>query len=227
MQDDTHIADEVAALHARVDALAEDVSALSQAILHLQASERPTSPPTVTERSRDQSFPKDALWAATDEIAQRAAAQGVRGLVSYAGCYTADGGAHGREYRWEREQTAERLLGQDDEMVARVLAALGNKQRLALLKAILAQPGTATELVDRLGLSSSGVAYHHLNTLVAAGLIRSTDHGQFAFVGHQGPAFLVLLSGVWQMLYTRYGTGVWGDEQAAKAAGDATSPLVG
>lgn len=171
-------------------------------------------------------FPREALWNATAHLARRAEAIGAAGVVTYAGAYRSPAGKG--EYRWNRpEQTAEELLGQDDSAVARVLAALGHPQRLALLKAILARPGSAAELIERVGLTSTGQIYHHLNTLQAAGLIRPGENRQFAFVGHQAPAFLMLLTGVWSMLYTGYGTGTWDGDQQTTALPEQEAPSSG
>lgn len=200
-------------LRGTVADLAGEVGALSRAVGELLGRAGDKS-------ARERPFPKEALWQATAHLARRAEELGARGVVNFAGCYT---GEDAREYRWLREKRAEELLAQDDELVGRVLAALGHKQRLALLKAILEQPATAGELLERLGLTSVGQAYHHLNTLLAAGLIRQGERGQFAFVGHQAPAFLTLLAGVWGMLGTQYGTGRWGEggEPAAPPERDA------
>ncbi len=163
-------------------------------------------------------FRKEALWNATAHLARRAEEIGAAGVVTYAGSYRSPAGRG--EYRWNRpEQPVEELLGQADAAVARVLAALGNPQRLALLKAVLERPGSAAELIERVGLTSTGQTYHHLNTLQAAGLIRSGERRQFAFVGHQAPAFLMLLAGVWSMLYTGYGTGAWEEGADSHATG--------
>lgn len=213
---------ELAELRGVVAALSAEVGALARAVKELPGPGKEVARGTVRdEPAGDPPFPRAALWQATEHLAARAAELRASGLVTFAGCYT---GADAREYRWKREKIAEELLAQDDEIVARVLAALGHKQRLALLKAILERPAPASELIERLGLTSTGQAYHHLNTLAAAGLIRQGERGQFAFVGHQAPAFLTLLAGVWGMLGTRYGTGTWGEESDPAAPGDRDGP---
>lgn len=200
-------------LRVEFDALSEQVQTLSARLDTLTGVATPTAPRPVSGRAP---FQREALWRETEHLSQRAAERGVRGIVAFAGSY-AEAGA--REYRWQREKSAEDLLAQDDEAVARALSALGHRQRLSLLKAILEQPATATELIERLGLSSTGQAYHHLNTLQAAGLIRQGERGRFEFVGHQAGAFLTLLAGVWGMLGTQYGTGTW--ESADRTTGSA------
>lgn len=202
---------DIEALRAQIEGLTTEVRALSVTVAAMRGRDtpRPTQGRPTANYVQGSPFPREELWRATEQVAERAAALGVRGLAMYAGCYT---GADAREYRWKLQRTADELLEQDDDLAARALAVLGNKQRLALLKAVLAQPGSAADLVERTGLTSPGQAYHHLNTLAAAGLIHSEERGQFAFVGHQAPAFLMLLTGVWDMLHSRYGTGTWAED---------------
>lgn len=81
---------------------------------------------------------------------------------------------------WSTGTTVEALLAQDGDDLARVLAAIGHRQRLAIVQAMLAGPKTAAELGSTLGLGTSGAVYHHLNVLTAAGLVRQTTRGIFA-----------------------------------------------
>lgn len=141
------------------------------------------------------------------ELAGRARSRGAAGLLTHYGYY----GSGDREYYWAAdERAAEELLRQDDERVGRVLAALGNRQRLALLKAILERPASAAELVERLGMGTTGQVYHHLNVLQAADLLDQEERGRFAVKGHRAPAFLLLLAGVWELLDPHFSSGTWG-----------------
>lgn len=72
------------------------------------------------------------------------------------------------------------VMNEDSEQIARLLAAIGHRQRLAILKAILTKPRSASELVSDLRLGTSGAAYHHLNVLQAAGLVVQEDRGMFS-----------------------------------------------
>lgn len=81
---------------------------------------------------------------------------------------------------WSAGVAVEELVGQEADDLARVLAAIGHRQRLAIVQAMLAGPTTAADLGASLGLGTSGAVYHHLNVLAAAGLVRQTTRGIFA-----------------------------------------------
>lgn len=155
-----------------------------------------------------------ALDPRAQELARRAAASNTAGLLTYYGYF----GSGDRAYYWAaHERTAEELLGQDNEQVGRTLAALGNRQRLALLKALLEQPASAAELVERLEMGTTGQVYHHLNVLQAADLLQQEERGRFAFKGHRIPAFLLLLAGVQELVDPPFSSGTWGgDEREAR-----------
>lgn len=101
-----------------------------------------------------------------------------------------------REYRWDLEIPALSLFAIDDELVARMLAAIGHRQRLAILKALLDQPCSASDLVTSLSLGTTGAAYHHLNVLQAADLVMQEERGQFSVQPHRVSAVLAFLAGV-------------------------------
>lgn len=122
---------------------------------------------------------------------------GTSGFVQHAGYYAAGE----RGYMWEYTPVAaETLLALDDEAVARVLAALGNKQRLAILKAILKQPATAAELVERLDMGTTGQVYHHLKALQTTGLITQEERGIYAFRGPRVSGLLLMLAAAQNVL---------------------------
>ncbi len=149
---------------------------------------------------------------AANALAAEARERGLKGLISYSGSYN----THDRGYLWNMERIdAEHLLQQDDEKVSTVLSALGNKQRLALLRAILDQPASANELVERLGMGTTGQVYHHLKALQAADLITQEERGKFVVRGHRVQGVLMLLAGVQALLDTRFSSGTWKDESTS------------
>jgi DNA-binding transcriptional ArsR family regulator len=77
---------------------------------------------------------------------------------------------------------------------ATILAAAGHPQRLAILGHILQKPSSAGELVETLGLGTTGAAYHHLNVLQAAGFVSQVQRGTFRFQPEKIPVFSTLMA---------------------------------
>jgi len=105
-------------------------------------------------------------------------------------------GSGAREYRWDAEATVDALLATDDDHASRLLAAIGHRQRLAILKRILDTPTTAADLVSALELGTTGAAYHHLNVLQSAGLVTQEGRGLFAVQTERVAALLAILAGI-------------------------------
>lgn len=183
-----------------LDALKAEMTSLSEAVWALRerltvqaaadAARESSGKPSRTVNGSDQAGKAAALERTVRERDETR-------LVSTYGYYEAGD----RGYRWAREElSAADLLALDDERVAQLLSALGHRQRLAILKAVLERPCSAAELVDRLQLGTTGAAYHHLNVLQAADLVAPEGRGVFAFHGHRVPGFLTLLAGVAEMM---------------------------
>ncbi|TVY10533.1 ATP-binding protein [Paenibacillus cremeus] len=99
---------------------------------------------------------------------------GKQGAVYYSG--QIDSGE--QMFRWapqERELAA--LIAQNHEKAAKVLSALGHKQRLEIMTAVLHEPLTGTELVERLQMGTTGQLYHHMKALLGADLLQQEDRG--------------------------------------------------
>jgi len=121
-------------------------------------------------------------------------AEAIRGTVVTRGVVrNADGD---REYRWDVEATVDDLMAADDDQAARLLAAIGHRQRLAILKRLLDRPTTAAELVDSLDLGTTGAAYHHLNVLQSADLVTQEGRGVFVVQPHRVSALFTIFAGI-------------------------------
>jgi DNA gyrase subunit B len=132
--------------------------------------------------------------AAIDE-----AASGIAAQVSYSGYYRRDG----QELRWEQqEQPVQQLLMHNGDKMSKVLAALGNKQRLELLRAVLEKPLTGAELVERLNMGTTGQLYHHLKALLGADLLIQEQGGRYAVPPRRMLPFLLLLAASSELLDT-------------------------
>jgi DNA gyrase subunit B len=162
----------------------------------------------------------EAVWAMKDQVrvenAAESAASGSRkrksrklrelesnladgdagGIVSGYGTFRLPGvNGTSRTVRWQFENaTTERVLPDDLESTATVLAAVGHRQRLAIVIALLEQPMSVNELVTSLDLGTSGAAYHHLNVLQNAGMVTQQERGTFELVPEQVSVIIGILS---------------------------------
>ncbi|MEJ9217158.1 ATP-binding protein [Paenibacillus glucanolyticus] len=110
---------------------------------------------------------------------------------------------NGDGLRWEpQERRMEQLLDMNTEKAAKILAALGNKQRLDILKAVMTEPLTGSELVERLNMGTTGQLYHHLKALLGADLLVQEHGGRYALPKHRSLPFLLLLSAAGDLLDT-------------------------
>lgn len=145
--------------------------------------------------------PNGATDVAAD-LARRTESDAEQGIVVTRGVFR--NAKSMREYRWELEETAGTLLGIDDAQVTHVLAAIGHRQRLAILKTILNQSCSAADLVTALNLGTTGAAYHHLNVLQAADLVTQEERGIYIVQPHRVSAIFAILAGVLSASDTTY-----------------------
>ncbi|TYP68074.1 ATP-binding protein [Paenibacillus methanolicus] len=120
------------------------------------------------------------------------------GGIAYAGRY------EGLEppLRWEtQEQSAEQLLGIDGEKAAKVLGAIGHKQRLDILLSALRGPIAGGELLERLGMGTTGQLYHHIKPLVGANLLQQEERGgRYSVPSNRVLPLLLLLAAANELL---------------------------
>lgn len=98
------------------------------------------------------------------------------GTVLYAGAGTAVGGV----IAWQMDRTWNELTELEPGPIARLLAALGNPQRVKIVQALVHAPATTAELSGRLDEPSSGQLFHHLKELLAAGVVYQPQRGTYA-----------------------------------------------
>jgi DNA gyrase subunit B len=107
-------------------------------------------------------------------------------------------------YRWEpQERNVRHLIDTDGEKAAKILAALGHKQRVDILRALLGKPQTGAELVELLNMGTTGQLYHHIKALVGADLLQQEERGgKYSIAQHRSLPMLVLLAAVTDLLDT-------------------------
>lgn len=123
----------------------------------------------------------DSLANATQPVKDPLSSPTIKGqsskdvnVLHYAGHYaSADGFA-----MWTPQQRGiDQLLQVDSDKSAKIIAALGHKQRLDILKAVIAKPMSGPELVEHLQMGTTGQLYHHTKALIGADLLRQDERG--------------------------------------------------
>ncbi|TBL74036.1 helix-turn-helix domain-containing protein [Paenibacillus thalictri] len=118
--------------------------------------------------------------------------------VFYSGSYRVE---H-RQIKWEPQQRKlGQLLALDGDKMAKVLAAIGHKQRLDILRTVLQGPLTGPELVERLNMGTTGQLYHHIKALLGADLLVQEERGgRYALPAHRTLPLLLLLAAAADLL---------------------------
>ena len=124
------------------------------------------------------------------------------GRIAYAGVFT--NGEN--QATWSRESvSADGLLHLAGTPAAgRVLRALGGPE-LSMLTAMLKGSRSVAQLVEDCGFGTTGQAYHHLKSLLAADLVQeepSAPRGRYRIIPHRVQGVLMLLCGVADLLST-------------------------
>ena len=143
------------------------------------------------------------------ELCCKTEEKGVHGLVTYFGVYNSSG----RQSNWIRNNvSADDLLSLIESGVAgKVLACIGNANRLGMLLEILRGPKTVAELVERCGFGSTGQVYHHMKPLLAADIIAEDEQqiGVYVIQPHKVQGIIMLLAGISDMVDETYTQGTW------------------
>lgn len=121
------------------------------------------------------------------------------GTIFYSGQYRGPNG-----FRWDPQQRdVSQLLDLDSDKAAKVLAALGNKQRLDILITVLREPLTGSEIVEQLNMGTTGQLYHHTKALLGADLLVQEERGgRYSLPPHRTLPLLLLFSAVSDLLDT-------------------------
>lgn len=144
-----------------------------------------------------------------EELCHETEERGVSGLVTYLGVYNSGG----RQSNWIRNSVpVGDLLSLIDKGVAdKVLACIGNENRLAILLEILRGPKTVAALVENGHFGSTGQVYHHMKPLLAADIIVEDKHqkGVYVVQPHRVQGIVMLLAGISDMVDETYTQGTW------------------
>lgn len=93
------------------------------------------------------------------------------------------------------QRRVSQLLTLDSDKTAKVLGALGHKQRLEILISLLQGPQTGPQLVEQLHMGTTGQLYHHTKALLGADLLVQEERGgAYSVPKHRIMPLLLLLS---------------------------------
>jgi ArsR family transcriptional regulator len=129
-----------------------------------------------------------------DELRHRDGPRYVRGNLRGAIAYSGSAALGDGEVLWTREHGLPEIWDLELAGVARLLAALGHPARLALVRALLAGVRTSQELQGVIESGSAGQLYHHLNDLMAAGVVDQAGRSRYRISGSRIVPLLVILA---------------------------------
>lgn len=174
-----------------IEKLRSDVQALSEAVWALKDHVRIEAAAGAAANGSRQRRTKKL-----GDLESQLSASGDRGAVSSYGSYLAtQRSGDSVKVQWQQEHVAtESLAPANLEMAATRLSAIGHRQRLAVLLALLKRPSSASDLVGSLDLGTTGAAYHHLNVLQQAGFVIQEERGTFEIAPEQIGTLLGILA---------------------------------
>lgn len=144
-----------------------------------------------------------------EELCYKTEAGGGSGLLTYLGVYNSGG----RQSNWIRNcvPTDDLLSLIESGIASKVLACIGNADRLAILLEILREPKTVASLVEKCGFGSTGQVYHHMKPLLAADIVVEDSHqkGVYIIQPHKVQGVIMLLAGISDMVDETYTQGTW------------------
>lgn len=202
-----------------IDALKEQIESLQNMVspqldeLRAMMMELLPNKPSVEKQKRVHVIhgmhPDGRLSELMEELCYKTEARNGSGLVSYLGVYSSGG----QQSNWIRNTvpTEDLLSLIESGMASKVLACIGNANRLAILLEILRGPKTVASLVEKCGFGSTGQVYHHMKPLLAADIVVEDEKqkGVYILQPHKVQGIIMLLAGISDMVDETYTQGTW------------------
>ncbi len=195
-----------------IDALREQLENL-QDMVQASLPNKPSAKKLESVQVMQGMHPDSRLSDLMEELCHKTEERNGSGLVSYLGIYQSGG----RQSNWIRSTVpTEDLLSLIESGIAsKVLACIGNPNRLAILLEILRGPKSVTALVEKCGFGSTGQVYHHMKPLLAADIVVEDEHqkGFYVIQPHKVQGVIMLLTGISDMVDETYTKGTWNDAE--------------
>jgi len=156
--------------------------------------------------------PDPSIMAILDKLENVCGSNGDNGRITYLGVYASGN----RQSTWIRNEvnTNDLLSLIENRTAEKVLACIGNNDRLNILLTILKNPMTVAQLVENCNYNSTGQVYHHLKPLISADLIVEDNKkkGYYVIQPHRVQGIIMLLAGISDMVDPQYTQGTWDEE---------------
>ena len=195
-----------------IDALKEQLASI-QSMLSAKVTLKPSTEKMDKVEVMHGMHPDNRLSWLMEDLCYQTEENNVSGLVTYLGVYTSGG----RQSNWIRNAVpADKLLSLIGSGVAsKVLACIGNANRLAILLEILCGPKTVAMLVEKCGFGSTGQVYHHMKPLLAADVVVEDEQqkGVYVIQPHRVQGIIMLLAGISDMVDETYTQGAWEESE--------------
>ncbi len=195
-----------------IDALREQLENL-QDMVQASLPNKPSAKKLESVQVMQGMHPDSRLSDLMEELCHKTEERNGNGLVSYLGIYQSGG----RQSNWIRSTVpTEDLLSLIESGIAsKVLACIGNPNRLAILLEILRGPKSVTALVEKCGFGSTGQVYHHMKPLLAADIVVEDEHqkGFYVIQPHKVQGVIMLLTGISDMVDETFTKGTWNDAE--------------
>jgi len=159
-----------------------------------------------------------AIMAILDKLENTCGSNGDNGRITYLGVFASGN----RQSTWIRNEvsTNDLLSLIENKTAEKVLACIGNNDRLNILLAILKKPMTVAQLVEECGYHSTGQVYHHLKPLISADLIaedsKNEGKGYYVIQPHRVQGIIMLLAGISDMVDPQFTRGDWDSDKINK-----------
>lgn len=99
-----------------------------------------------------------------------------------------------KRYQRQRRQPISAAFEAPAQPLAQLFAALASPHRVILLRTLCQGPRSSQALQELLGMSSAGQLYHHLNELLAVGLIVQHGRRDYDIAPSQQPLICLVLA---------------------------------
>ena len=194
-----------------IDGLHQQLEELKRLIMEFAKQPNEVKPAKPLERIEQMHnmHPDKRLSELMEELCEKTDESGSKGYVTYLGVYS----SADRQSNWICNQVeADRLLELiESNAAAKVLTCINISDRLNILLALLRAPKTVAQLIEECEFNTTGQVYYHLRPLIAADLITEDKQirGCYSLQPHRVQGVIMLLTGISDMLDTKYTQGNW------------------